>query len=119
MIRQVYFIFTLLFWLAVASFWGASLWLPAKPVAATPAPGGRYTLADVAHHDSLNDCWIAIGGQVYDLTDYVQQHPTSPDVILRWCGKEGTNAFDTKERGRPHSPYASELLQKYHIGELQ
>jgi len=40
-------------------------------------------------------------------------------VIVPSCGTDATRAYDTKNAGRPHSPYATELLKKYHRGPLR
>lgn len=119
MMKRLYFVSTIAFWLVFAAFLGASLRMPAEQeVVARPAIAA-YTLSDVAKHGRADDCWMAISGKVYDLTAYLSQHPAPPDMIVPWCGKEATVAYHTKNRGRPHSPYASNLLQQYHIGVLQ
>ena len=61
---------------------------------------------------------MAIRGSVYDLSAYLPEHPSRPELVLTWCGKEATEAYNTKNKGRPHSPYADELLKKYRIGKL-
>lgn len=88
---------------------------PAKPAAAERA----YTLAQVGEHAKLEDCWMAIRGQVYDLTAYIPQHPTSRRVLQPWCGTDATEGMDDKGIGRPHSEHAWGLLAKYRIGRLQ
>lgn len=40
-----------------------------------------YTLEEVAKHDNEDDCWMVINGKVYDVTDYIDDHPGG-DVIL-------------------------------------
>lgn len=77
------------------------------------------SLAELARHNSAADCWMAIEGGVYDFTDYISVHPTSPAVLTKWCGKEATEAFNTKGYGRPHSPAASAILPKYLVGKLR
>lgn len=119
MMRKLFLASTAIFWLAVAGFWLADLWLPAEladpnAVAAEPS----YRLADVAKHGKQSDCWMAIDGQVYDLSAYLPQHPADPKIVLPWCGKEATQAYRTKTLGRAHSPYADQLLAKYRIGKL-
>ena len=37
--------------------------------------------------------WVAILGQVYDVSEFVDQHPGGSDVIEEWYGKDATNAF--------------------------
>eukprot|EP00276_Gloeochaete_wittrockiana_P019051 CAMPEP_0184356640 /NCGR_PEP_ID=MMETSP1089-20130417/103960_1 /TAXON_ID=38269 ORGANISM="Gloeochaete wittrockiana, Strain SAG46.84" /NCGR_SAMPLE_ID=MMETSP1089 /ASSEMBLY_ACC=CAM_ASM_000445 /LENGTH=41 /DNA_ID= /DNA_START= /DNA_END= /DNA_ORIENTATION= len=35
----------------------------------------KYTLAEISKHTSDNDCWILIHGKVYDVTDFLDDHP--------------------------------------------
>lgn len=61
---------------------------------------------------------MGINGQVYDFTAYLPGHPADPAVIQPWCVRDASEAYRTKTRGRPHSPYADTLLPKYRIGAL-
>lgn len=87
-------------------------------LATNDTPLRQITLEEVAGHDSRESCWKAIEGRVYDVTDYIPEHPTSERVILRWCGRESTEAWNDKGGGRPHSPSARAELEQYLIGEL-
>jgi len=121
MMRKLFIISTLVFWLAVFGFWAVNIWLP-KPQAGgseVTAAGKRYTLAVLAGHHRADDCWMAIDGVVYDFSAYLPQHPADPALMLTWCGKEATQAFHTKTKGRPHSNYASQLLPQYRVGLLR
>lgn len=119
MMRRLFLLSTTAFWLAVAYVFAASLGgvseaeVPAK--AARPA---TFTLAEIARHASAADCWMAIDGQVYDFSRYLPKHPSEPAVITVWCGREASEAYRTKTKGRPHSAYASELMAEYRIGQL-
>ncbi len=71
---------------------------PATPTATAPSPTSTtptaaYTLEDVAQHDGASSCWVAIDGQVYDLTAWIGQHPGGPEHILPLCGTDGSEAF--------------------------
>lgn len=81
--------------------------------AAAPIP-----LAEVALHDRLNDCWMAIEGTVYDVTGYIPRHPAVPEVIQPWCGTDATTGMRTKGRNSEHSARAWRMLARYRIGEL-
>lgn len=116
MMRKLFLFSTALFWVAVVGIRVASLWLPESSMATEISTDNLYTLDTVALHASADDCWMVIEGQVYDLSAYVSRHPSNPDVILAWCGKEATNAYRTKNRGRPHSSYANDLLADFRIG---
>jgi cytochrome b involved in lipid metabolism len=78
----------------------------------------RFTWDEIAPHSGSGSCWLVIDGRVYDVTAYVGEHPADPDTILRYCGKDSTEPFDTKDRGRPHSDHARRLLERYRIGEV-
>ena len=120
MMKKLFISSTLLFGIAVAGYWLAAALTP-EPVGQTAvaAPTEKqYSLQDVAKHATPGDCWMSINGQVYDFTAYLPGHPADPAVIQPWCGKDASEAYRTKTRGRPHSPYADTLLPRYRIGAL-
>ena len=90
----------------------------AVTASAAPATGRRLTLAEVARHARPDDCWMAIDGSVYDFTAYLPRHPSEPEVIEAWCGREASEAYRTKTRGRPPTPNADTMLPKYRNGAL-
>ncbi len=117
--RRLFIISTMLFWLAISGFWAADLSLTESPdTQAVAAPEKSFTLTEIARHATGKDCWMAIRGQVYDFTAYVPQHPADSSVFVPWCGKEASEAYETKAKGRPHSPYADQLMTRYRIGVL-
>lgn len=117
MMRTLYFGSTAVFWLAVLGFWIGSTWAPEAPQPAVAAER-EVTAAELARHATPADCWMAIRGGVYDLTEYLPDHPSRPQVIEPWCGKEATEAYNTKTRGRAHSGEADAMLPKYRIGRF-
>jgi len=80
-----------------------------------------YTLSEVAKHSSEIDCWMIISGKIYDITDYFGQHPGGDRTMTPYCGKDGTTAYETKDKARAqdHSAYADQLLEKYYVGDLK
>ncbi|XP_012533501.2 cytochrome b5 isoform X2 [Monomorium pharaonis] len=76
-----------------------------------------YSLTDVAKCNGKNGTrtWIVIYDNVYDVTDYMQQHPGGPELIEEYAGKDATSGFD--DFG--HSLDATKMLKKYLIGELK
>lgn len=121
--RKLFIYSTVIFWLIFAGFWLADYLHTTPPPAKTAPPAMSalrdYSLAEVSSHNQQNDCWMAIAGQVYDLTSYLPAHPAAPEIILAWCGREASQAWETKTRGRPHSPYAQNLLPQYRTGKLR
>ncbi len=119
MMRTVYLYATTLFWLVVIAFWSGPLWLPDEIGGAGAVAADRtVTPAELARHAQPGDCWMVIDGVAYDFTAYLPQHPADPGLMPSWCGKEATQAYRTKTKGRPHSAHADQLLPKYRIGRL-
>ncbi|MFH1442868.1 MAG: cytochrome b5-like heme/steroid binding domain-containing protein [Candidatus Micrarchaeota archaeon] len=86
-----------------------------------PSPSSEvktYTLADISQHSIKGDCWLAIYGKVYDVSEYTK-HPGG-DAILEGCGKDATELFETRPMGSgmAHSEEAQSMLPNYYIGEL-
>lgn len=73
-----------------------------------------FTLEEVAQHGKSSDCYTAINGDVYDLTEFIRMHPGGP-VITALCGIDGTQQFEA-QHGR--SPQAKRELSSLRIGSL-
>jgi cytochrome b involved in lipid metabolism len=80
--------------------------VPTPTVSAMPTPTASqasYTLADVAKHKTVTDCWTTVNGGVYNLTPFVNQHPGGVENITKICGKDGTSMF-TAQHGSDRDP---------------
>lgn len=75
--------------------------------------------AELARHNTVDSCWKAINGRVYDVSGYIDQHPTPASVLTDWCGRESTSAWDDKGNGRGHSAFAERLLAGMVVGVLE
>ncbi|KAG0742635.1 hypothetical protein G6F62_005507 [Rhizopus arrhizus] len=51
-------------------------------------------LEEVQKHNSKDDIWVIIHGKVYDLTQFLPEHPGGQRIILKYAGKDATDAFD-------------------------
>ena len=68
----------------------------ADPESASDAPPLRAISAqELGQHNSASDCWIALHGKVYDVTDFLDEHPAGPDSLLRSAGADATDVFDS------------------------
>merc|ERR1719181_667046 len=56
--------------------------------------GGGFTVEEVAKHNTKNDCWVILSGQVLDVTNFLSQHPGGELAILTFAGKDATEEFD-------------------------
>lgn len=73
---------------------------------------------EVAKHNSAPDCWMIVDKKVYAISSYLNQHPGGRDVIIPFCGRDGTAAFLTKGGRGSHSSFASQLLSSFLLGAL-
>ena len=87
---------------------------PASSTAASAA-AGAITMADVAKHSTAQDCWSVVDGKVYDLTQWIPQHPGGPGVIEGMCGVDGTDAYNGQHGG---SAEIAGILATFEIGTL-
>lgn len=78
-------------------------------------PGAQFTMAEVEANDSTDSCWTVIDDGVYDVTEWVDQHPGGPDRIEQLCGSDGTQMFTNQHSGAS-TPEAQ--LAEFQIGEL-
>ncbi len=111
----------LAFWSSVATIATPQAMGPAAaPIVPADGASGAaetaYTLEQVAEHRTLDDCWMAIEGVVYDFSACVPSHPTPAFMLEQWCGREATEGMRTKGYGRDHSPAAWALMKGYRVG---
>ena len=59
------------------------------------AEGPRViTQEELEQHNIAGDCWVAIHGNVYDLTEFAEDHPAGPEAITELAGMIGDEPFD-------------------------
>jgi cytochrome b involved in lipid metabolism len=118
MTRTLYICLTTGFWVIVFGLGVASSFMGGAETSSIQIQARIIPADELSRHASPEDCWMAIRGSVYDLGAYIPDHPTREEIVLAWCGKEATAAYETKNKGRPHSAYADELLTQYRIGRF-
>jgi len=74
----------------------------------------EYSLSEVSDHCSPDDCWLVIYDRVYDVTNFLNDHPGGEYIILEFAGRDATIAF----RGSRHGKDSYQMLDKYLIGDL-
>ena len=73
-----------------------------------------YPLDEVALHDQPSDGWIALFGNVYDVTPWIEDHPGG-SVIEHGLGKDATQMFLQID----HPMNAYQALQSFWIGMVE
>jgi cytochrome b involved in lipid metabolism len=74
----------------------------------------KYTLSEVQQHSSLDDCWMVIFDKVYNITEFVNEHPGGDFILLEYAGRDATHPFLSSR----HGSSAYKMLDKYWIGIL-
>lgn len=114
--RRIFYISTLIFVLAVGALGLAAHFQPGGQAPPVAEAESYISAHELAGHAEEGDCWMAINGEVYDVTEYLPDHPSRPAIILAWCGREASEAYRTKGKGKAHSAAANQLLTSYRIG---
>ena len=97
----------------------------------------QVTASELEKHNTKEDCWIAVHSKVWDLTEFIDEHPGGPDsewliinhsthrqtgtntrhlVLVRYAGRNATEPFD-----KVHAPGILEdnLSQDKYKGMLE
>lgn len=101
-----------------------SVWEKKRAVAPTAisteapeeVPESPFTLAEVAQHATAQDCWSVVNGNVYDLTQWISEHPGGSGPIESMCGVDATTAFNNQHNSQ-NEPEAE--LASFKIGILR
>lgn len=70
---------------------------------------------DVASRKTSQACYITLKAKVYDVTDFLGDHPGGEDLVLEYGGKDVTEIM-RNENSHSHSESAYEMLDDYLIG---
>jgi len=74
----------------------------------------KFTKKEVETHKDKKSTWIVIHDNVYDVTEFLEEHPGGEEVLLEQAGKDATENFEDVG----HSTDARTLMKQYLIGEL-
>ncbi|KAF9821919.1 hypothetical protein IEO21_00349 [Rhodonia placenta] len=74
-----------------------------------------HSLQDVAQHNSASSCWVIISDKVYDVTDFLPEHPGGAKIILKYAGRDATAAY---EPIHPPDALDKNLPPEKHLGSV-
>ncbi|OXU21608.1 hypothetical protein TSAR_013731 [Trichomalopsis sarcophagae] len=73
-----------------------------------------FTHAEVSQHNDSKETWLIIHNDVYDVTNFLNEHPGGEEVLLEQAGKDATEQFEDVG----HSTDARQMMEPYKIGEI-
>jgi len=72
------------------------------------------SMEELARHNTPEDCWVAMHGDVYDMTEYANRHPGGARVVTDLAGTDGTAEYN-----RFHSQHLLSRVQETLVGRLE
>jgi len=75
------------------------------------------TRMELAEHHTREDCWIAVNGFVYDVSDFLAKHPGGDTIMLAYAGRDVSQHFNTiTSHLKPSIP---KLMLKMLVGKYE
>ncbi|KAG7091144.1 hypothetical protein E1B28_010198 [Marasmius oreades] len=71
---------------------------------------------EVAQHNTRESCWIIVHGKVYDVTEFLDDHPGGSKIILKYAGKDATQEYDPIH---PPDAITTNLSPEKHLGPVE
>ncbi|KAE8340292.1 hypothetical protein BDV24DRAFT_134092 [Aspergillus arachidicola] len=73
------------------------------------------SVRQISEHNAVQDCWIVVDNQVWDVTEFLEEHPGGSSIILKYAGRDATKAYS-----EVHAPsvLTANLSQEKHMGVL-
>lgn len=87
---------------------------PAAPAAPAASAPRKLTWDEVKKHKTEKDCWIVVDQKVYQLEDFLPDHPGGKKAPLIYAGKDATEEFNMLHKPEILDKYA----QEYFIGTV-
>ncbi|PFH58278.1 hypothetical protein XA68_13925 [Ophiocordyceps unilateralis] len=75
----------------------------------------EYDAKQIAEHNKPEDAWLIIHGKVYDLSNYMKDHPGGPEIINETAGLDASEGFDNAG----HSEDAFDIMKDLYKGKLK
>lgn len=74
-------------------------------------------LAEVQSHNTAKSCYVLLGKKVFDVSEFVEDHPGGADLIVDYAGTDITEILKD-ELSHAHTETAYDILDDYLVGYL-
>ncbi|KIJ50708.1 hypothetical protein M422DRAFT_27268 [Sphaerobolus stellatus SS14] len=81
-----------------------------KSQASSAAGPKAFSKDEVAKHNKKDDCWVIIGDEVLDVTDFLADHPGGEKAILLYAGRDATEEFNMLHDPKVIGRYAPDAV---------
>ncbi|KZT29405.1 cytochrome b5 [Neolentinus lepideus HHB14362 ss-1] len=71
-------------------------------------------LEELKQHTSKDKLWLLVSGKIYDVTNFIDEHPGGDEVMLAEAGKDATEAFEDVG----HSDEARAMMPAMLVGDF-
>ncbi|EPQ60684.1 hypothetical protein GLOTRDRAFT_31249 [Gloeophyllum trabeum ATCC 11539] len=78
-------------------------------------PYFTFESPSVLMHSVRRSCWVIIKNKVYDVTEFLPEHPGGSKIILKYAGRDATSAY---EPIHPPDALDKNLPKEKHLGDL-
>ncbi|KAJ7571149.1 hypothetical protein O6H91_01G151800 [Diphasiastrum complanatum] len=82
----------------------------------------KYTLAEIHRHNTPEDAWIVVDGNVYNITEFLDCHPGGAEIILQHIGNNDLGQLmrgSDHRNAHKHSQAAFRMLSQFLVGTIE
>eukprot|EP00051_Salpingoeca_urceolata_P019699 m.290643 g.290643 ORF g.290643 m.290643 type:complete len:658 (-) comp19469_c3_seq1:192-2165(-) len=76
-------------------------------------PQPTYTWEELSKHNTPDNVLVAVHGKVYDVTEFLNQHPGGRLQLELGAGRDVSEVFDSYHKESTHK-----FIEKFYVGEL-
>ncbi|MFS7929813.1 putative cytochrome b5-like heme/steroid binding domain, cytochrome b5, heme-binding protein [Helianthus anomalus] len=73
-----------------------------------------FRFDEVSKHNEYDDIWLIVSGKVYDVSNFLLEHPGGAEAMIAATNKDATGDFE--EAG--HKDETREMMQKFCVGKI-
>lgn len=70
---------------------------------------------EISKHNNKESCWVIVHNKAYDVTEFMPEHPGGMNIILKYAGKDATEAY---EPIHPPDTLDKFLDKSKHLGDV-